>query len=90
MKLADVMSQLRNIIFPENWRQQSEDSKQASIGAIKEQEEATEAYAKAITSWKTLLPKLLKLGVAKEQARTLSAIIVLYRILLDGKLSSHS
>ena len=57
--------------IPENWRQQSEDSKQASIGAIKEQEEATEAYAKAIQVGKHYYQELLKLGVAKEQARTL-------------------
>ena len=57
--------------IPENWRQQSEDSKQASIGAIKEQEDATAAYAKAIQVGKHYYQELLKLGVAKEQARTL-------------------
>ena len=55
--------------IPENWRQQSEDSKQASIGSVKEQEEATEAYVKAIQVGKHYYEKLLKLGVAKEQAR---------------------
>jgi thymidylate synthase (FAD) len=54
---------------PENWRQQSEDSKQASVGSVKEQEEAAEAYIKAIQVGKHYYEKLLELGVAKEQAR---------------------
>ena len=57
--------------IPENWRQQSEDSKQASIGSIKEQEEAAEAYAAALQVGKHYYEKLLELGVAKEQARIL-------------------
>ena len=55
--------------IPENWRQQSEDSKQASVGSVKEQEEATETYAKAIQVGRYYYEKLLELGVAKEQAR---------------------
>ena len=55
--------------IPQNWRQQSEDSKQASVGSVKEQEEAAEAYAKAIQVGKYYYEKLLELGVAKEQAR---------------------
>tara|TARA_R100000234_G_scaffold67270_1_gene41075 strand:- start:198 stop:902 length:705 start_codon:yes stop_codon:yes gene_type:complete len=55
--------------FPENWRQQSEDSKQASYGSVKEQEEACEAYTKALQITKHYYEKLLGLGVAKEQAR---------------------
>ena len=57
--------------IPENWRAQSEDSKQASSGTIKEQEEATEAYASAIQVGRHYYEKLLELGVAKEQARAL-------------------
>ena len=57
--------------IPENSRQQSEDSKQASIGSIKEQEEAAEAYAAALQVGKHYYEKLLELGVAKEQARIL-------------------
>ena len=34
--------------IPENWRQQSEDSKQASVGAIAEQEEAADTYKTAL------------------------------------------
>ena len=55
--------------IPENWRQQSEDNKQASEGKISGQEEAAEAYAKAVQIGKHYYEKLLKLGVAKEQAR---------------------
>ena len=55
--------------IPKNWRQQSEDSKQASIGAIAQQEEATECYAKAIQVGRHYYDRLLELGVAKEQAR---------------------
>jgi thymidylate synthase (FAD) len=55
--------------IPENWRQQSEDSKQASVGSVKEQEEAQQCYAKAIQVGKHYYEKLLELGVAKEQAR---------------------
>ena len=55
--------------IPENWRQQSEDNKQASFGSVKEQEEACEAYTKALQITKHYYEKLLGLGVAKEQAR---------------------
>lgn len=55
--------------IPENWRQQSEDSKQASVGSVKEQEEAAEIYVKAIQVGKHYYARLLELGVAKEQAR---------------------
>jgi thymidylate synthase (FAD) len=69
--------------IPKSWRQQSEDNKQASEGAIFSQEEAAEAYAdaykaarkraeayaKAVQIGKHYYEKLLKLGVAKEQAR---------------------
>lgn len=57
--------------IPQNWRQQSEDSKQASVGSVKEQEEAAEAYIKAIQVGKHYYERLLELGVAKEQARML-------------------
>ena len=55
--------------IPENWRQQSEDSKQASVGTIAQQEEANECYAKAIQIGRHYYERLLDLGVAKEQAR---------------------
>ena len=55
--------------FPKNWRQQSEDNKQASVGSVEKQEEATEVYAAALQDGKYYYEKLLELGVAKEQAR---------------------
>ena len=57
--------------IPENWRQQSEDSKQASVGAIAEQEEAADTYKTALKVGKHYYEKLLELGVAKEQARVI-------------------
>ena len=56
---------------PQIWRQQSEDSKQASVGSISSQEEATEAYRQAIKVVRHYYEKLLEMGVAKEQARAL-------------------
>ena len=60
--------------IPENWRQQSEDNKQASFGSVKEQEEADETYNKALQVTKYYYEKLLELGVAKEQARIMLAL----------------
>ena len=48
---------------PEIWRQQSEDSKQASVGSISSQEEATEAYRQAIKVVKHYYEKLFTIGV---------------------------
>ena len=55
--------------IPKNWREQSEDSKQASVGSVEKQEEATGVYAAALQDGKYYYEKLLELGVAKEQAR---------------------
>ena len=55
----------------ENWRQQSEDSKQASIGAIAQQQEATKATTAFLQVAKHYYNKLLEFGVAKEQPRVL-------------------
>ena len=60
--------------IPENWRQQSEDSKQASVGTIAQQEEANECYAKAIQIGRHYYERLLDLGVAKEQARIVTPL----------------
>ena len=57
--------------IPEIWRQQSEDSKQASVGAIAGQEKAADRYKTALTLIKHYYDELLELGVAKEQARVL-------------------
>jgi thymidylate synthase (FAD) len=55
--------------IPENWRQQSEDSKQASVGEIEQQQAASAAYKSFLQISKDYYNKLLELGVAKEQAR---------------------
>ena len=57
--------------IPEVWRQQSEDNKQASEGAIADQEEAAGTYETALKVGKHYYEKLLELGVAKEQARVI-------------------
>ena len=55
----------------ENWRQQSEDNKQASEGAIINQEKAKDKYKTVLALIKLYYDELLELGVAKEQARIL-------------------
>ena len=57
--------------IPEIWRRQSEDNKQASEGPIDSQEEAKDKYKTALALIKHYYDELLKLGVAKEQARVL-------------------
>ena len=57
--------------IPENWRQQSEDSKQASVGEIAQQQAAGEAYKAFLQIAQHYYNKLLEFGVAKEQARVL-------------------
>ena len=57
--------------IPEVWRRQSEDNKQASEGAIVDQEEAASTYETALKVGKHYYEKLLELGVAKEQARVM-------------------
>tara|TARA_Y100000034_G_C6835845_1_gene377693 strand:+ start:119 stop:799 length:681 start_codon:yes stop_codon:yes gene_type:complete len=57
--------------IPEVWRRQSEDNKQASEGAISDQEKAEDKYKTALALIKHYYDELLELGVAKEQARVL-------------------
>ena len=57
--------------IPEVWRRQSEDNKQASEGAIADQEEAEDKYKTALALIGHYYDELLELGVAKEQARVL-------------------
>ena len=54
---------------PEIFRQQSEDNKQATEGAVKDQETAKHHWDVAMFHAKEQYDKLLKLGVGKEQAR---------------------
>ncbi len=55
--------------FPSNWRKQSEDNRQASEGAIENQEEANKIFNETMDLLANSYEKLLSLGVAKEQAR---------------------
>ena len=57
--------------IPENWRQQSEDSKQASVGEITQQQAAGETYKTFLQITQHYYNKLLEFGVAKEQARVM-------------------
>ncbi len=63
--------ELDDIYHPENWRAQSESSKQASEGSIEYQNAAHGTYDNAIVKLKEAYRTLLELGVAKEQARIL-------------------
>jgi thymidylate synthase (FAD) len=58
----------------DEWRKQSKYSKQGSDGAIEEQLAASEIEAGVIEYCKTAYQKLIKLGVSKEQARTILPI----------------
>ena len=55
--------------IPKNWRQQSEDNKQASEGQIIAQTEAADDYEATLQVIQQSYKKLLELGVSKEQAR---------------------
>jgi len=54
---------------PANWRQQSENNKQASEGSISDQQKAIEIFKNSMDETLISYQKLLDLGVAKEQAR---------------------
>ena len=53
------------------FRRQSEDNKQASEGAIEQQSAALGAWEESLKHAKTFYENLLRLGVAKEQARAI-------------------
>lgn len=55
--------------YPQLWRAQSEDNKQASDGLISNQDKANELYDSYLTQMQNTYQQLLDLGVAKEQAR---------------------
>lgn len=55
--------------YPEEWRAQSSDNKQASLGLIGNQEEAHTIFKNVMQQSLESYQKLLSLGVAKEQAR---------------------
>lgn len=56
---------------PSNWRKQSSDNKQASLGSIEDQNSAIDVFDSAMNNILESYQKLLDLGVAKEQARIL-------------------
>lgn len=60
---------VQDFYFPEKWRKQSEDNKQASEGEIPEQETARNILNETMDYLNLQYNKLLELGVAKEQAR---------------------
>jgi len=60
---------VQDFYFPEKWRKQSEDNKQASEGEIPEQETARNILNETMEYLNLQYNKLLELGVAKEQAR---------------------
>ncbi len=57
--------------IPSNWRKQSENNKQASEGSIEDQDAAKNIFGEAMSAILESYEDLLKLGVAKEQARLL-------------------
>ena len=59
--------------YPEVWRKQSQDNKQASEGELDydEQETASSLYRTGINEIKRIYEELVYLGVAKEQARSI-------------------
>ena len=56
---------------PEVFRQQSEDNKQATEGAVEEQDVARHHWETAMFHIDTQYKKLLQMGVGKEQARAI-------------------
>lgn len=57
--------------YPENWRAQSTDNKQASCGLVNNQRVADEIFRSTMETILEAYNKLLQQGVAKEQARIL-------------------
>ena len=68
-ELSQRYKVIDEIFFPQVWREQHKTSKQCSAGDLKEQKEAMDIYEKAMTEMHECYDKLIKLGVAKEQAR---------------------
>ena len=64
---------VKEYYYPEVWRKQSQDNKQASEGELDydEQETASSLYKTGINEIKRIYEELVYLGVAKEQARSI-------------------
>ena len=65
---------------PTEFRKQSEDNKQASDGLIDEQDEATKYWRTAQNKTIETYNKLLDMGVAKEQARSILPLTVYTKV----------
>ena len=65
--------EVEDFYYPEVWRKQSEDNKQASEGKLDYdgQETASSLYRTGINETKRIYEELVNLGVAKEQARAI-------------------
>ena len=61
--------EVEDFYYPEVWRKQSEDNKQASEGEVELQEECMRSWNDSIEHAKIFYEGLLRRGVAKEQAR---------------------
>lgn len=61
---------VKDFYTPVNWRKQSDDNKQASEGSIDNQIAAGEIFNECMETILDSYQRLLELGVAKEQART--------------------
>lgn len=68
-ELSGRYKEVQEYYWPEVWRAQSDDNKQASEGIIENQEGATRLYEEAMTQATECYENLLALGVAREQAR---------------------
>jgi thymidylate synthase (FAD) len=64
---------VKEYYYPEVWRKQSQDNKQASEGKLDYdgQETASSLYRTGINETKRIYEELVNLGVAKEQARSI-------------------
>ncbi len=75
---------------PTEFRKQSDDNKQASEGLIDKQVEATmmwrETQRKSIETYN----ELLEMGMAKEQARSILPLTVIYKSLVDCIISIYN
>ena len=61
--------EVEDYYIPNVWRKQSEDNKQATEGAVEEQDAAKHHWNMALFHMKEQYQKLLDMGVGKEQAR---------------------
>jgi len=68
-EISGRYKEVQEYYHPDLWRAQSTDNKQASDGTVDKQEEARLIYEKALKVSLLAYESLLKMGVAREQAR---------------------